>query len=201
MLARLVRESQDAVILEPMDDPDTLDPARLQAFRDAFPHVTGVPLAVGGARAAVVLDRGPAHPFYTGDAVGMRGTPEIEGTGSSRRSLPNADVIGQRVGGHLTTRVVDAAALAPPAQVDVFARAQVLVGQHGAGLANMIWMRAPGLVVEILPREVRGVPRGIYRSLARALSLEYVAVPQDGLHAGVDPGAVDAAVASFLGSR
>lgn len=200
MLERLVREAQGAIILEPLDDPARFDADQLRAFREAFPIVTGVPIPVAEVRTALVLDRGAPHPFYMRPGAEGFGTASGVGSGSLRRSLPDVGLIAEGVAAHLPTRVIDSANIAPAAQVDAFARAQVLVGQHGAGLANMIWMRPPALVVEILPRDAPGIVRGIFRDLARALSLDYVVVSQDDSHGDVDPHAVAAAVAAFTGS-
>jgi len=189
MLERLVREAQGAVILEPLDDPASFDSGQLRDFRETFSMLTGIPIPVVDQRGAVVLSRGAAHPFYTQSG---------DDSASMRRSLADVGTIGEHVGAHVSTRVIDAADMTPAEQVDAFARAQVLVGQHGAGLTNMIWMRAPGVVVEILPGGMPGVNRSIFRNLASALSLQYVAVPQDGSHGHVDPRAVEEAVASFL---
>jgi capsular polysaccharide biosynthesis protein len=90
------------------------------------------------------------------------------------------------------TDLVEAGLLTPVQQVNRFAAASVLVGQHGAGLANMLWMPTGSTVIEIIPQEKR--KKRYFEALARALGHAYVAVIQSGLHDPVDPAEIAAAL-------
>ena len=58
-------------------------------------------------------------------------------------------------------------------QVAAFAEAEMIVGPHGAGLANMAWMSPGSTVVELLPDQFAPP---FYERLAARLGLEYLAV-------------------------
>jgi hypothetical protein len=60
-----------------------------------------------------------------------------------------------------------------PEQVALFSRTRLLIGAHGAGLANMILMPPGGRVVEVLPL---GKQKSTYRMMARQLGHAYAAV-------------------------
>jgi capsular polysaccharide biosynthesis protein len=138
--------------------------------------VADVP-AVASGRGVVVVERGAL------------------GGAASRRSVPNLGEVAAAV-----ATVADGPLVmlgetpAPPRdQIAAHTSARVLVGQHGAGLANMIWMPAGSTVVELLPPLNRQV-RTIYRELAAVLGHSYTTVPQESAHASVDASAVVAAL-------
>ena len=79
---------------------------------------------------------------------------------------------------------MEAAELSPSAQVQLFSQARVLIGQHGAGLANMVWMPPGSQVVEIKPPLDSAVDT-IFEHLAAEVGHKYVAVNQDDQHSSV----------------
>ena len=60
-----------------------------------------------------------------------------------------------------------------------------LVGQHGAGLTNMIWMKPGGTIIEILSPQPDYV-MGIYANLAKACGHTHLVVHQEHDHAPID---------------
>jgi capsular polysaccharide biosynthesis protein len=96
--------------------------------------------------------------------------------------------------------LIDAATMSPRDQIDAFSSACVLVGQHGAGLANMVWMPAGSKVIEILP-PVREDAGELFRDLADTLGLSYGRVVQESLHSEVDPADVLQALQSAPSPR
>jgi hypothetical protein len=58
-------------------------------------------------------------------------------------------------------------------QIAIFAEAEMIVGPHGAGLANMAWMSPGATVVELLPEQFAPP---FYERLAARLGLVYLAV-------------------------
>ena len=66
--------------------------------------------------------------------------------------------------------VVDPASMAPRDQFAMFAGAELVVGVHGAGLTNALFMQPGGALVEILPQMVA---TRAYADLADAASLDY----------------------------
>jgi hypothetical protein len=61
-------------------------------------------------------------------------------------------------------------------QVEAMARTGILMAVHGAGLANVLWMPAHSVVVEITPYVMYA---SMYRDLAAASGLYYYRLPSD----------------------
>jgi len=104
-------------------------------------------------------------------------------SGSMRRSIPNLRAAAESIAG---TTVVDLASWSPHEQVVRMQGTRVLVGQHGAGLAQMIWMPTGGTVIEVrppLPPQVEN----LFERLARVLGHSYRRIPQQSVHSPVDP--------------
>lgn len=55
-------------------------------------------------------------------------------------------------------------------QVDIFSRARIVVGAHGAGLANILWMQPGSSVIEFMPS---GHDDPGYRFLSELVGLQY----------------------------
>jgi capsular polysaccharide biosynthesis protein len=67
--------------------------------------------------------------------------------------------------------VLDPATLSLPAQVELFSKVRILIGAHGAALANMVWMPPNSFVLEIMHRKA---PH--YRMLAHQLRIRYIGI-------------------------
>ena len=94
----------------------------------------------------LLIERMPPNSYFVNDAV-------KKGAGASRRSIPNhrelADAISSIVQPpheFLNLRLEE---ISFEEQIRHFDRAAVVIGQHGAGLANCIWMRPESNVVEL----------------------------------------------------
>lgn len=138
-------------------------------------------------RRITVVTRGRPDPWF--EANGQT-------SGMQRRSLPNTHEVAQALASEGSTGLFEPADLSPAEQVELFSSTNVLVGQHGAGLANMVWMPQGSVVVEVFPpaRRIRGYPPSLFEDLAHCLGHAYELVPQSGRHDPVDPEAVRAAV-------
>lgn len=189
--ARLAaRPGSPTAVLDRTDRVRAFHPDLLHDFVRAFDEVTGLLRPLRSEPQALLVVRGAAPAFYSTAAA------EIPTAAAERRSLPNAADVATAVNALLPTRLLDLADLAPADQVHAVAGVRVLVGQHGAGLAHMLWLPASAAVVEILPP----VPgrSDLFRRLAQGLGLAYAAVPQLGPHAPVTPEWVAAGVRSAL---
>lgn len=187
MLTEYVSRRQPRVVLRPLDNPRVFRADEIAEFvasvRLSFLAPPAAPSTV------VVLGRGSPDAYY-----GSRGLTS-DTSANLLRSVPNLAEVATRLAaaGRGPVHELDAALLAPRDQVLAFSRAGVLVGQHGAGLANMVWMPPGSTVVEIQPALHRRV-RGVFGQLARVLGHRYAIVDQSGLHAPVDAGRVAHAV-------
>ncbi len=192
MLKRVIGRHQPMAVMPPLDNPMLFDGPAMRLLADRLRASAGITPAAGAG--IVVTDRGPTPKHY---AVA---TAEVRTTGSERRSVPNMAEIARRLESVGPVARVDGADLAPREQIEVFSSAGVLVGQHGAGLANMLWMAPGSTVVEILPPVGEGVWE-LFGDLADALGLSYARVLQESMHADVDAAAVVAAVGSAPAPR
>lgn len=172
LLRRFVSHREPRVVLRSLDNPRTFRRSELDEFVARIRSVADVP-AVGSGRGVVVVERGALS-----DAA-------------SRRSVPNLAEVAAAVAtvadGPLT--MLGATPVPPRDQIAAHTSAHLLVGQHGAGLVNMLWMPTGSTVVELLPPLNRQV-RTIYLELAAVLGHSYLAVPQESVHAPVDAAAL-----------
>jgi capsular polysaccharide biosynthesis protein len=81
--------------------------------------------------------------------------------------------------------LVDPAQISPVAQVAIFRETKLLIGQHGAGLTNMLWMDQGGTVVEVLPPRPAHDPP-FFLNLARACGHRYFSIDQRDDHADIE---------------
>jgi len=119
----------------------------------------------------------------------MTGTSDAYASGAEWRSIPNiqdAIEVLQDLG---DVQLVDTADMSPLEQVVLLSQTDVLIGQHGAGLSNLIWMPPGAAVIEIQPPLVSPIDR-IFSSLASAKHMDYGTVPQDHDHASINPNSI-----------
>jgi capsular polysaccharide biosynthesis protein len=79
---------------------------------------------------------------------------QTQKNGKLRRSLPNHDELKDALQRVYKTRFCNVVLepLSMTEQVALFANAKVVIGQHGAGLMNLVWLKQPGaLVIEFPP--------------------------------------------------
>jgi hypothetical protein len=150
---------------------------RIDAAGATFP-------AASKERFVLVVDRAPPHPYYQGDGV----TAGLSGT--TRRSVPNMAALAEAIGARHPVVMVRLEDLDLFEQIHLFARAWRVVAQHGAGLANLIWMRKGATVVEIFPDTPESKVQDYFGPLAKVLGLSRTVLPQDDAHAEVPVGAL-----------
>lgn len=140
----------------------------------------------------LLIRRAPPDPFYLSDKA------ETRGAGSARRSIANHDelrrALDERFGGVVNAELED---LALSRQIALFHLADIIVAQHGAAFANLVWARQGARAVEIFPRTFAATyhPESLMRKLAHCLKLHHSSVWQESAHAAVDAGAMCDAIA------
>lgn len=95
---------------------------------------------------------------------------------SQKRRILNLESIFENMQAsfpHLNVHVVDFERLPLREAISLVASSEVLIGAHGAGLTNLIFMKPKSSVVEIFPP---GFQRCSYKQLAHIASVSYTAI-------------------------
>jgi hypothetical protein len=177
-----------------MDASTRYDPEKLRAaaavVRDALGVASNAEVCGNVAR-ILVVSRGEPDPFYS------VGSAEIATSGTDRRSIPNLSDVATALAdlGIVTICALERATLAE--QVQAFQAADIVVAQHGAALANLVWCRSGTGVVQVDPTGTGHV----FSRLSEALGCEHVLIVQESVHAPVDPTAVRGSVEQLLRNR
>jgi len=165
-------------------------------LKDATPAYLGQQIAALRAEIFRRL-RIPDLPGRPGVLFVNRGAPldhylskhaEAKLSANVRRSIPNMnEIVAAAAAAGLSPELVYLESATLRAQVSLFSTARIVVAQHGAALVNMLWMRPGSLVVEIQPPVQQHV---VFRKIAKYCGHRYLSVPQQAVHAPVDPEAV-----------
>jgi len=170
---------QRSVVLPASDDPSRFDPHEIRGFALGYLDAAEIAAAELPVSGVTIVDRCSSDPFYNSSQS------EALESGAERRSVPNLAELPALLGSVGHCEILDAAEVQVESQLKSFTRTSTIVGQHGAGLANMIWMPRGGRVIEILPPTPSHAVE-IFRNLARACGHEYVVINQESAHAEVD---------------
>ena len=93
---------------------------------------------IAGSPRLLVIKREDPDPYYLSELS------EIKGSGTTRRTIANmAELIAALNARFKQTKVVSLEHSRLAEQISLFQTADVVVAQHGAALANVVWMR-PG---------------------------------------------------------
>lgn len=180
MLERFLSHRQNRVVLRAWDDPHRFHPSSLRRASEIIRTRTNGLAAESAGQRIVVIDRRAPLPFYNSNRA------EVPGSAATERSVPNmadiAELLEQRFG---NVDFVDLAEETPSNQVATFAKARIVVGQHGAGLANTLWLPKNAALLEIKP-PLQPIIGGIFENLCAAKRVDYVSLPQDSHHAPVN---------------
>lgn len=168
-------------VLRGLDDPNTFDARRIRRGAQAVAALLGVERTpVGsGDKLTLIVDRASSESFY------QRRESETHMSGQERRSIPNLFELPRMLDEATAPTLVDLAQIAPRDQIAIAGRASTLIGQHGAGLAHMIWMTHPAKIIEIAPPLPPQVD-SLFEQLARALGHSHYRIFQDHTHASID---------------
>jgi hypothetical protein len=132
----------------------------------------------------VMIDREPPNHFYLSQLC------ESQGSGRSRRSIQNYRNLFESVAlqyKNVVSFTLEEKTLA--FQIALFKQADVIIAQHGAALANLIWCKPNTTVIEIHPLNISEtiMNRNYFLNLANCMKLDYQRVEQEGCHSVVDP--------------
>jgi hypothetical protein len=108
---------------------------------------------------------------------------ERKTNGTSRRSTPNLSELYSKLSPIVNVELVVLEEMSLKDQIELFSAVDIVVAQHGASLANLVWCRQGALVMEIIDPQLRAP---FYEALAHRLSLDYISIPQANNHAEID---------------
>lgn len=167
-------------VLKGMDYPSQFDRSNLRRGEAALRKWLKLEVRNRTAESVqiVIIDRASSESFYQSPGS------ETHMSGADRRTVPNIAEVQYRIAQPAVARVVDLARIPPRQQVEIVQDADVLVGQHGAGLAHMLWMKQGSVVIEIsppLPPEVKD----LFATMADALGHSYFQVEQNDVKSSI----------------
>jgi hypothetical protein len=126
----------------------------------------------------LIIDRAKPLPYYR-----VEPSAEKQG-GANRRSVSNLFSIYQQIRKSQPAVYVLLELLPFWEQVLLVRHARTIIGQHGAGLANMLWAEKPASVIEICTRK----DPPYFEKLAAAVNLQFAKFFVDGDHVALPPG-------------
>ncbi len=162
----------------------------IHAVEDRWPQ--------GSGPRVLLIERGPGLAYY------LSADAERKTSGAQRRSIANHEALYQTLRRDFSRCLnVRTEALALAEQIALFSSADVIIAQHGAALANLIWARPTATVVEIFPRTARLEQRArhLFYFLACCVGVRYFKVGQRDKHSDVDVEAVRDVVARAVADR
>ncbi len=133
----------------------------------------------------LIIDRLPPDPFYLSD----RSEYKNASAGTDRRSIPNMYAIKEAVETIFeNVEFVTLEHMTLKQQVQLFNESKIIIAQHGASLANLIWANPDTTVIEIIPRPMLGLISvfDFFGDLCRVLNLTHQVVVQENYHSEID---------------
>ena len=131
----------------------------------------------------IILDRKPPSTFYKDKGIS---------TGTERRSIPNLTEVANHLGKSFSVKIISPEDINLNDIIGLVNQCKLLLGQHGAGLGHLIWMR-PGMhVIEIAHPKLSRIdayPRDIYplfHELAKSFSLQHTRYMQSSPHSPIN---------------
>lgn len=185
----------DHVEIAGNDYPRMYDARRFSAVRD---HLVADPAVQAEIRSLsetwpradgriLLIQRGAGPAFYDSERS------EVKGSGVQRRSIGNHDDLLRAMRSrHRGCMNVQLENTTLARQVALFHLADVMIAQHGAALANIIWAPGNATVIEIVPGTLRPDQKenAFFRNLAWCAGLRYRRIAQQDDHGDVDIGAI-----------
>ena len=168
---------------------------RIEGFKQDVVRILDIPPEEPSDKTLVLLiERLPPAGNY-------RKRANIKGGGAYRRSITNQDELYSCLASTLDSsfelRNIQLETLSLAEQIRYFSRARMVIAQHGAGLANALWMKPHSTVIE-LNHDRRRLNH--FEILSRIKKHRYYFYRTDGLHATIDPAHLQTWLQRHLGN-
>jgi hypothetical protein len=151
---------------------------------------------VGGGPRIAIVARLPPDKFYASREC------EARGSGAQRRSIPNFDELCATVhdlSDNMLVTALEGRSLYY--QMALFSSVDIVICQHGAALANLIWAKPGTQLIEIIPDSMPPGQQGTFVRLADCLGIEHRRLSQSSLHAPVDAATLSRLVKATIGKE
>jgi Glycosyltransferase 61 len=195
------------VTIHGCDYPETYDKRKFEKARDVLQSIVAIRSEIHalmdhwpreGAR-ILLIQRGSSLAFYHSEQS------VLKGSGRDRRSIANHEELHQSLRrDHAGCLNVLTENLTLARQFALFSLADIIVAQHGAALANIVWARPSATVIEITPKRL-GVREEEFREfpdfflhLSRCVGLRHRRVWQDHQFGDVDINQIRSVVAEII---
>ena len=116
-----------------------------------------------------ILNRNKPSLFYLNDAE-----IPLDKTQLPPRSINNIEELNKNISKNYDSELIDTSNTDPESAIKIYSNLNILIGQWGAGLTNMIWMDAGSLIIEISTQ--RKDPNYTFDKLAKALGHNFIRV-------------------------
>jgi hypothetical protein len=194
------------VTIHGCDYPATYDAVKFCKVRDVLRSMEATHSATrslaerwptNGDRRILLIQRGGSLPYYHSERA------EFKDSGQDRRSIANHEELYRSLRleypGCLSV-MTETLTLAD--QVALFSLADVIIAQHGAALANLIWARPNATVIEIFPDTARLKQKAhrLFYFLSLCIGLRYRKVGQRHEHSAVDIDEIRKVIAKVIRS-
>lgn len=130
-----------------------------------------------------VLNRNKPLDFYNS------GQQELYATNNFKRLIKNIDELKIEISKFYDCELIDTTLNSPEESINIYSNLNVLIGQFGAGLTNMLWMKKGSLIIEIFSKNDTNPEdkRECYKKLSETLGHKYIRVSaQDSWTGDVD---------------
>jgi capsular polysaccharide biosynthesis protein len=134
-------------------------PYRPILFKNIISHVSNTLTLTESTYKVILIERGKLK----------------EGSGAHRRFLPNHKKLEKKLSNYFGPifKNIILESISIDEQVSLFKNAEIVIGQHGAGLCNIVWMNKPNsLVIEFPPHEVE-----TFKNMCKAKQFKYSRLP------------------------
>ena len=119
-----------------------------------------------------ILNRNKPLEFYNSEQQ------ELYATSNFKRLIKNIDELKTEISKFYNCELIDTTLNSPEESINIYSNLNVLIGQFGAGLTNLLWMKKGSLIIEIIAKTSKTPTdkRDCYKKLSEVLGHKYIKV-------------------------
>lgn len=155
-----------------------IQPQELASFKQHVDRTLGIDPNISNDK-VLLIERMPPNQYFQNEAV-------KKGAGASRRSIPNHSELQSEIEAVVKPGFefcnIQLENIGFEEQIRLFDQAALVIGQHGAGLANCVWMRPRSSVLELSHK----LSLKHFHAICVVKNLSYTVLQTDGPHVEID---------------